>query len=146
MQPSSKPSSLQSVAWETGLAAVKESIKCASFDAFRAHLVENMRQNSEEVRRRYASLILLRLAGQGLSSHTAQTTMARYYDRERGKALSISGLGYPLGEAVLPSIIAGLLLVFHWRATWALIAAVIGFIFIPILWHLINNHWIFHQL
>ncbi len=87
----------------------------------------------------FVSLILLRLSGQGLSGHTAQTTMARYNDRLRGKALSISGLGYPLGEAVLPSIIAGLLVFFHWRTTWALIAATIAIVFIPVLWFLIRR-------
>lgn len=87
----------------------------------------------------FVSLVLLRLAGQGLSGHTAQTTMARYNDNIRGKALSISGLGYPLGEAVLPSIIAGLLVFFHWRTTWALIALVIAVFFIPVLWFLIRR-------
>ncbi|MEX0648036.1 MAG: MFS transporter [Balneolaceae bacterium] len=87
----------------------------------------------------FASLLLLRLSGQGLSGHTAQTTMARYYNSERGKALSISSLGYPLGEALLPALIAGLLMVFHWRTTWALIAGIIAFIFIPALWYLIRS-------
>lgn len=87
----------------------------------------------------FVGLILLRLSGQGLSGHTAQTTMARYSDQLRGKALSISGIGYPLGEAVLPSIIAGLLVLLHWRTTWALIALVIGIFFIPVLWFLIRK-------
>ncbi len=87
----------------------------------------------------FVGLILLRLSGQGLSGHTAQTTMARYNDQLRGKALSISGIGYPLGEAILPSIIAGLLLLFHWRTTWAMIALVIGIFFIPVLWFLIRR-------
>lgn len=87
----------------------------------------------------FIGLILLRLSGQGLSGHTAQTTMARYNDRLRGKALSISGIGYPLGEAVLPSIIAGLLLFLSWRTTWALIALVIAVFFIPALWFLIRK-------
>lgn len=87
----------------------------------------------------FVGLILLRLAGQGLSGHTAQTTMARYNDQLRGKALSISGIGYPLGEAVLPSIIAGMLVLFHWRTTWAIIAFVIAVFFIPVLWFLIRR-------
>lgn len=87
----------------------------------------------------FISLILLRLSGQGLSSHTAQATMAKYYDGERGKALSISSLGYPLGEALLPSVIAGLLVFFHWRTTWGIIALVIAIFFIPILWLLIRR-------
>ncbi len=87
----------------------------------------------------FVSLILLRLSGQGLSSHTAQATMARYYDGQRGKALSISSLGYPLGEALLPSLIAAMLVVFHWRTTWGIIAAVIALVFIPVLWLLIRR-------
>jgi MFS family permease len=87
----------------------------------------------------FIGLILLRLSGQGLSGHTAQTTMARYNDQLRGKALSISGIGYPLGEAILPSLIAGVLVLFHWRTTWALIAIVIGVFFIPVLWFLIRR-------
>lgn len=87
----------------------------------------------------FTSLILLRLAGQGLSGHTAQTTMARYYNHERGKALSISSLGYPLGEGLLPSVIAGLLMIFHWRTTWALIAGIIAIVFIPALWYMIRR-------
>lgn len=87
----------------------------------------------------FVGLILLRLSGQGLSGHTAQTTMARYNDQLRGKALSISGIGYPLGEAILPSIIAGVLVLFHWRTTWALIAMVIAIFFIPVLWFLIRR-------
>jgi MFS family permease len=87
----------------------------------------------------FAALILLRLAGQGLSSHTAQTTMARYYDSERGKALSISTLGFPLGEAILPSIIAGLLIYMHWQTVWVAIAIVIGLVFLPLTWALVKR-------
>ncbi len=87
----------------------------------------------------FVALILLRLAGQGLSGHTAQTTMARQYNGERGKALSISALGYPVGEALLPSLIAFLLIYMHWQTVWALIAGVIAFVFIPVLWALIRR-------
>lgn len=61
MPTSTKPSSIQSVAWETGLAAVRESIEFTDYESFRLHLFQNMRQNSEGVRKRYTSLILLRL-------------------------------------------------------------------------------------
>lgn len=56
-----KPSTLQSVAWDTGLTAVKESINFPDFNSFRTHLFDTMHQNSDEVRKRYISLILLRL-------------------------------------------------------------------------------------
>lgn len=87
----------------------------------------------------FVSLIMLRLSGQGLSSHTAQTTMARFNDGDRGKALSISALGFPIGEAILPVLVAALLTVLHWRTAWGMIAAMIGLIFIPVLWLLIRR-------
>jgi hypothetical protein len=61
MPEPTKPSSIQSVAWETGLEAVRESVKFSDFEEFRVHLFQTMRQNSEGVRNRYTNLILLRL-------------------------------------------------------------------------------------
>jgi len=87
----------------------------------------------------FVALIFLRLAGQGLSSHTAQATMARVYDRDRGKALSISALGFPVGEAILPSLIAFMMVYMHWRTVWGFVAGLIAFVFIPVLWSLIKN-------
>ena len=85
------------------------------------------------------ALFLLRLTGQGLSGHTGQTTMARFYDHERGKALSISSMGFPIGEGLLPIGIAGLLAVLHWRLTWGVIALIIAFGLIPLIWTLIKK-------
>lgn len=71
-----------------------------------------------------AGLVGIRLAGQGLSSHTALTAMARYYERARGRAVSVSSLGYPLGEATLPLLITGAIAVVGWRLTWLGLAVV----------------------
>lgn len=79
----------------------------------------------------FIAILLLRLSGQGLSGHTAQTAMARYFIHQRGKALSISSLGYPIGEGIFPLIIAGLLSVLSWRMTWGAFAVVIAVLFIP---------------
>ena len=87
----------------------------------------------------FISLVLLRLTGQGLSSHTAQTTMARFFDHQRGKALSISNLGFPLGEAIFPIAIAGLLALFHWRVTWGIISALVLLVLIPAIWFLVRE-------
>jgi sugar phosphate permease len=51
-------------------------------------------------------LVLLRLGGQGLFTHINATLSARYFSKNRGKALSITTLGHPLGEAVLVPILA----------------------------------------
>jgi MFS family permease len=65
--------------------------------------------------------------------------MARFFDHQRGKALSISNLGFPLGEAIFPIAIAGLLTLFHWRVTWGIISALILLGLIPAIWFLVRD-------
>lgn len=88
----------------------------------------------------FLGILFLRLTGQGLSGHTAQTTMARFYDDQRGKALSISSLGYPLGEAFLPVLFAALLGFLHWRTAWGIIALCITLILLPLIYLLIGRN------
>lgn len=73
----------------------------------------------------FIGLMCLRLFGQGLLSLTAQTTMARAFDFARGKALSLATLGFPLGEAIFPTIILFLLGLFQWKWVWLLITVFI---------------------
>ncbi|WP_424492981.1 MFS transporter [Salinimicrobium sp. GXAS 041] len=63
----------------------------------------------------FIALTGLRLTGQGLLSHISMTIISKYYDKNRGKALSISSLGYSVGEAVFPVIIALVISWFDWR-------------------------------
>ena len=63
-------------------------------------------------------IYFLRLFGQGLMGHTSITTMARYFNTNRGKALAISGFGFSIGEIVYPTAIVFLLLTIGWRLTW----------------------------
>lgn len=71
------------------------------------------------------ALFLLRLCGQGLMTHLAQTSMARYFDAGRGKALGLAALGLPLGEAVFPLLVVAGITLLGWRMTWLTIAAVL---------------------
>ncbi len=61
MQISSAPASIQGIAWKPGLQAIKDSAMFSSFEEFKEHLQHNTRQNSEETRKKYASLIISRL-------------------------------------------------------------------------------------
>lgn len=85
----------------------------------------------------YVSLLvaffLLRLFGQGLLPHAGQTVMARNYDANRGKALSIASAGRPLGEVVLPSLILLTIAMMSWRTAWLFYATLGGVIFLPLL-------------
>ncbi|MBC9798601.1 MFS transporter [Sinomicrobium weinanense] len=58
----------------------------------------------------FLALIGLRLTGQGWMTHISMTVMSRYYDTDRGKALSVSALGYSIGEAFFPIVISTLIL------------------------------------
>ena len=57
----------------------------------------------------------LRLSGQGLLTHISMTIMSKQFVADRGKALSFSSLGFSVGEAVFPLIIAFLIGWFDWR-------------------------------
>ncbi len=80
----------------------------------------------------FLGLFGVRLFGQGLCGHTANTTMARYFNAMRGKALSLANLGFSVGEAVLPITITAMLGVFGWRMGWTFISIFI-FLFLPAL-------------
>lgn len=74
----------------------------------------------------------LRFFGQGLSSHTAMTAMARYFDDGRGKALSLASLGFPIGNGVWPIIGVAVLVAYGWRQSFTLFAATIVLVFVPL--------------
>ncbi len=87
----------------------------------------------------FLGLLLLRLLGQGLCSHTAQTAMAKFFRLQRGKALSIANLGYPIGEAIFPLIITTLIPILSWRGTWGGISVAIGFLLIPFILYTLSG-------
>ncbi|MEL6806256.1 MAG: MFS transporter [Pseudomonadota bacterium] len=91
----------------------------------------------------YAALLpvvifALRLTGQGLCSHIAIVSMARWFVATRGRALSIASLGFAAGEALLPLIFVALLGVFHWRSLWV-VAACVAIAGIPLLMRLLKT-------
>ncbi|MBE0544822.1 MAG: MFS transporter [Verrucomicrobia bacterium] len=79
----------------------------------------------------FLAILGLRLTGQGLLSLTASTTMARVFTEGRGKALSVSGLGYPLGEGLLPMAIVLLIHAAGWRLSWGILGGIIAVVLLP---------------
>lgn len=86
------------------------------------------------------ALFLLRLSCQSLLTHTYMTSMARYFDSGRGKAISIAMLGHPLGEAVFPLISVALLAALGWRGAWLVYAAVGAALLLPLVMWLLRGH------
>lgn len=72
-----------------------------------------------------AAIVLLRLTGQGLMTHIEATATARYFGRDRGKALSLTGMGISLGEGVLPLTAVALIGAVGWQNTYAAFGFVI---------------------
>jgi len=73
----------------------------------------------------FIGIFLMRLAGQGLSTHTATTTISRYFNKNRGRALSLGWLGLSAAEFSLPVVIIFLLTILDWRNIWILISLLI---------------------
>jgi MFS family permease len=70
----------------------------------------------------------LRLAGQGLYTHISITSMSRYFDANRGKAISLASLGHPLGQAILPAMILIVIAKIGWRESLWLNAILVALI------------------
>ncbi len=77
-------------------------------------------------------IFFLRLTGQGMSTHIAAVAMSRWFVNNRGKALSISNLGFSFGEALIPLFLVSALIYFSWQKIW-IIAALVTLFSIPIL-------------
>tara|TARA_B100000902_G_scaffold153809_1_gene150341 strand:- start:3979 stop:4869 length:891 start_codon:yes stop_codon:yes gene_type:complete len=73
----------------------------------------------------------MRFSGQGLMSHTATTTIARYFTKSRGKALSTCWFGLSTAEFILPVLIVYLLTITSWQNIWISISILV-LIFLPI--------------
>ena len=86
----------------------------------------------------FIAIFLMRFSGQGLMSHTATTTISRYFTKSRGRALSIGWFGLSTAEFILPVFVIYLLTFMEWRNIWISISFVI--LFLPIIsYFLIKN-------
>ena len=79
----------------------------------------------------FIAIFLMRFSGQGMMSHTATTTISRYFTKSRGKALSTGWFGLSAAEFILPVFMIYLLSVTDWRAIWVYISILVLF-FLPI--------------
>ena len=77
-------------------------------------------------------IFLMRFSGQGLMSHTASTTVSRFFEKSRGKALSTTWFGLSTAEFILPVFVTYLILLYSWRSVWQGIALLI-IILLPII-------------
>ncbi|MDB9807713.1 MFS transporter [Candidatus Pelagibacter sp.] len=87
----------------------------------------------------FFSIFLMRLSGQGLMSHTATTTISRFFEKTRGRALSTTWLGLSLAEFILPLLIIFLLTFVDWRNIWIVISIFVIVVLPIITFSLVKN-------
>jgi len=87
----------------------------------------------------FVGLYMLRLFGQGLMSHTAVSTMSRYFDTNRGKAIGIATTGHPFGEATMPVLITLIIGWLGWRGSLQLNAAIVLVFIMPLVYWLYSK-------
>ncbi|WP_252509849.1 nitrate/nitrite transporter [Thalassospira sp. TSL5-1] len=87
-----------------------------------------------------AGMFILRFGGQGLMSHVSMTSIARYFDRSRGRALAIAAFGFPMAEAIMPALFLGLIAALGWRMAFVGAGIVILAVMLPLaLWLVRGN-------
>jgi len=81
----------------------------------------------------------MRFSGQGMMSHTATTTISRYFTKSRGKALSTGWFGLSTAEFILPVLMIYLLTIIDWKNIWIAISIFV-IVFLPMISHfLVKN-------
>ena len=75
-------------------------------------------------------IFLMRFSGQGLMSHTSTTTISRFFEKSRGKALSTIWFGLSSAEFILPVFVTYFFVIYSWRTVWQGIAIII-ILFLP---------------
>jgi len=87
------------------------------------------------------AVFLLRFFGQGLASHTAVTSVARYADPTvRGRAVSLAAMGFPAGEALWPVVVVAAIAAYGWRGTYGGAAVLVLAVFLPLALLLLAGH------
>jgi len=86
------------------------------------------------------AIFLLRQSGQGLMSHTSLTSMARYFESGRGRALAVATIGFAAGEALLPGATVFVIEHLGWRWTYALVGIFVAVVLIPLFFWLLAGH------
>lgn len=86
------------------------------------------------------AVFLLRFCGQGMFSHISVTAMGRWFVATRGRAVSIAGLGYSMGEVLLPVPVVLLIGWIGWQASWGVVAALMALVIAPMLFLLLAEN------
>jgi MFS family permease len=92
------------------------------------------------------AIFLLRHAGQGLTYHISTTSMARYFNANRGRALSLASMGGTVGGSLLPLAAVTGISIIGWRSTYVGAGVLSGFVILPVAIWLLRGHHHRHRI
>lgn len=78
-------------------------------------------------------ILTLRFFGQGAMGHAGETSLARYFDKDRGKAISFGTFGGMFGVMILPLLAVYIMNTFNWHTVWLVASFSIIIFFVPVL-------------
>ncbi len=78
--------------------------------------------------------VFIRMLGQGSLSMISTITVAVWFDRLRGRAMGIVGIGVSAGIALTPIAMNALINRFGWRQAWVIAAVVVPAVLVPLAW------------
>ncbi|OUR79173.1 hypothetical protein A9Q83_04870 [Alphaproteobacteria bacterium 46_93_T64] len=87
----------------------------------------------------FFGIFFVRFMGQGMLHHIAMTAMARRYQKERGRAIAIAGLGFPIGESLFPPLVVLALGIYDWQLLWPVMAIFAAITLLPLIPKLIGH-------
>ena len=83
---------------------------------------------------------LISIAGTGVSFVTIHALIARWFNRKRGFALSISSAGVSVGAVLFAPFASYLILLSGWRISWVVLGAFILFLAFPLALIILRNN------
>lgn len=81
----------------------------------------------------FAVIFGLRISGQGMMTHVSMTAMGRWYSAQRGRAVSVAQMGFPVAESLMPASFVVVSAAVGWRSSWGLAAAMMVFGALPVM-------------
>jgi MFS family permease len=85
------------------------------------------------------SLVGMRFSGQGFMILLGSTAISRFFVKQRGKALSLSGLGLTVGEGLLPLFVLQMMSFQSWQFSLWLLCGTVLVVHIPLVKTLIKK-------
>ena len=87
-----------------------------------------------------AGLFVVRLGGQGVLPLIGSTTIGRYFNARRGRALALSILGISVGEVLLPPLATYAILAYGYGPVWLMAGCAVLLVFVPAVWLLVRRY------